>query len=246
MSGPGEPSGADAARGAAPRILLIPAFDEEASLPRVLAAARAAAPDYEIVVVDDGSRDATSAVAAAAGARVLRHAVNLGYGAAVQTGYKYALARGAAVVVQLDADGQHDPADVATLAEPVLRGDLDLVVGSRFLAPTGYPMGAARSLGRRLFSAVARAFGLRLSDPTSGFQALSPRMLALYAADTFPSDYPDVDVLIAAHRRGARIGERSVRMRPATRPSLLHSRLTPFYYVYRTLLAVWAATSRRP
>jgi len=245
-------SGGDAARGAraepaaGPRILLVPAFEEEASLPAVLAAARAAVPDYERVVVDDGSRDATSAVAAAAGATVLRHAINLGYGAALQTGYKYALARGASLVVQLDADGQHDPADAPALAEPVLRGELDLVIASRFLAPTGYPTSAARSLGRRLFSAVARAFGLRITDPTSGFQALSPRMLALYAADSFPSDYPDVDVLIGAHRRGARIGERSVRMKPAERPSLLHSRLTPFYYVYRTLLAVWAATSRRP
>lgn len=230
---------------AGPRIALIPAYNEARSLPGVLASLRAAVPDYQIVVVNDGSSDATAALALAGGARVLSHAGNLGYGAAVQTGYKEALRQGASLLVQLDADGQHDPADVARLAEPVVRGECDILIGSRFLEPTGFPMSAARNLGRRLFIAVARAFGLTLTDPTSGFQALSPAALRFYARDFFPSDYPDVDVLVSAHRHGLQIRELGIRMQSAERPSTLHSGLSPFYYVYRTLLAVWAATSRR-
>jgi len=220
--------------------ILIPAFNEEASLPRLLAELARVAPEYERVVIDDGSRDRSAALAAAAGATVLRHPYNLGYGAAIQTGYKHALACGAPYVVQMDADGQHLPAELAALAAPVARGDCDVALGSRFLEASGYEMGAARSLGRRLFQYVAQRAGLEVTDPTSGFQALSRRALALYAGDWFPSDYPDVDVLIAATRAGLRIREIPVRMAAGARPSTLHSGWKPLYYVYKMLLSVWA------
>lgn len=224
--------------------LVIPAFNEAERLPQVLADVAAAVPGFEVVVVDDGSADDTAAVAAAHGAHVLRHPFNLGYGAAVQSGYKYAHGRGAALLVQMDADGQHDPAQIPRLVEPIARGELDLVVGSRFLEPTGYRMGFAKSTGRRLFRWLARLYGLELTDPTSGFQAMNGRVLELYTRDFFPSDYPDVDVLLTAHRSGLRVGERSVTMSAGLRESTLHYRLTPVYYVYRTLLAVWAASAR--
>lgn len=225
------------------KALVIPAFDEERRLPAVLAGVAAAAPDFVVVVVDDGSRDGTARVAREAGARVLRHPFNLGYGAALQTGYKYAIRAGASLLVQMDADGQHDPRDVPALAEPVERGEFDLAVGSRFLGPGGYEMGAARSAGRSFFRAVLRAFGLRVTDPTSGFQAMNRAVLDLYASDMFPSDYPDVDVLLCAHRHGLRVGERPVTMAPSPRASTLHSGLAPIYYVYKVMLSVWAASS---
>jgi hypothetical protein len=227
------------------RVLVIPAYQEEARLGPVLEAVARAAVDCEVVVVDDGSRDATAAVAARAGARVLRHPFNLGYGAALQTGYKYALERGASCLVQMDADGQHDPADVPALLAAVERGECDLVVGSRFLGRGDYRMGALHTLGRRVFQAIARIAGLHVSDPTSGFQAMNRRVLEVYARDFFPTDYPDLDVLLTAWRNGLRVGECAVQMRPATRASTLHGGLRSVYYIYKMLLSTWTAARRR-
>jgi hypothetical protein len=224
-------------------VLILPAFDEAASLPGLLAEIRRVAPRFELVVIDDGSRDATAAAARAGGAHVLRHPFNLGYGAALQSGYKWALARGAELLVQMDADGQHLPSEIAGLVAPVERGACDLVVGSRFLEERGYRMGALRSLGRALFRVLARAAGLTVTDPTSGFQAMNRRALALYADDWFPPDYPDVDVLVCALRAGIRVEEHPVRMAAGARPSTLHSGWKPLYYGYKMLLSLWAATA---
>ena len=227
------------------RVLVIPAYQEAERLGAVLEAVARAGVECEVVVIDDGSRDATAEVAARAGARVLRHPFNLGYGAALQTGYKYALERGASLLVQMDADGQHDPADVPALLAAVERGECDLVVGSRFLGHGGYRMGALRALGRRVFQAIARLAGLAVSDPTSGFQAMNRRVLEVYARDFFPTDYPDVDVLLTAWRHGLRVGERPVRMQPGTRASRLHGGLRSLYYVYKMLLSTSTAARHR-
>jgi glycosyltransferase involved in cell wall biosynthesis len=202
-------------------LLIIPAYNEARNLPAVLRDLRAAALDLEVVVLDDGSTDETAAVA-----------------------YKLALARRAPLLVQMDADGQHRPDEIAELVEPVRRGDADLAVGSRFLEPTSYDMGPLKRLGRGLFRILAGWAGLRVTDPTSGFQAMNERVLQLYVTDFFPTDFPDIDVLLTAHRHGLRIRECPVHMDPAPRKSSLHSGLRPLYYVYRTALALWVAASR--
>jgi hypothetical protein len=225
------------------KVLLIPAFNEARRLPAVLTGVAAAVPDFAVIVVDDGSRDETAQVARDAGARVLCHPFNLGYGAALQTGYKYAIRSGAELLVQMDADGQHAPRDIPALVAAVERDELDLAIGSRFLGLGDYEMGAMKSAGRRFLRAVLRAFGLRITDPTSGFQAMNRAVLDLYASDMFPSDYPDVDVLLCAHRHGLRVGERPVAMGPSPRASTLHSGLAPLYYVYKVMLSVWVASS---
>jgi len=227
-------------------VLVIPSFNEAPRLPALLARIAEEKTGLEVVVVDDGSRDATAEVAARAGATVLRHPFNLGYGAGLQTGYKYAREVGAKWVVPMDADGQHDPSDIRRLLAPLERGECDLVIGSRFLAPTGYAMGLTRTLGRRFFVGLARAFGIRVTDPTSGFQALGRRVLELYAGDSFPSDYPDVDVLLTAHRHGLAVREISVEMHASQRKSTLHGGLRSIWYVYKMLLAVWAASGGGP
>jgi glycosyltransferase involved in cell wall biosynthesis len=228
---------------AAPReelLVLIPAFNEAARLPAVFQELAGLSERHRVVVVDDGSRDGTSGVAHELGATVLRLPFNQGYGAALQTGYKYAKECKAALIVQMDADGQHDPRDIPALIEPIRRGEADLVIGSRFLEQTSYRMGRTRTVGRLLFQRIARWAGLEVTDPTSGFQALNRRVLELYSGDFFPSDYPDVDVLLAAFRRGLRIQERTVHMRAETRKSTLHGGLKSSYYVYRLALALWA------
>jgi glycosyltransferase involved in cell wall biosynthesis len=211
----------------------------------VLEAVARAALGYEVVVVDDGSSDGTAAVARRLGAGVISHPFNLGYGAALQTGYKAALELGAPLVVQMDADGQHDPALIPRLVAPIERDEADLVLGSRFLEPGGYRMGWFQTLGRLLFRLLARLFALEVTDPTSGFQAMNRAVLEMYAEDFYPSDYPDVDVLLDAHRHGLRVREVAVTMSAGARASTLHGGLRDLSYAYRMLLSVWAATARR-
>jgi len=226
-------------------VLIIPAFNEADRLAGVIGAVHQADVKCQVVVIDDGSADDTARVAARCGATVVRHPFNMGYGAALQTGYKYALAHGASILVQMDADGQHDPREIPKLMAPVLAGELDLVVGSRFLGESDYRMGALRRLGRGLFRSIARAGGLRVSDPTSGFQVMNHQVLDMYARDFFPTDYPDVDVLLTAFRTGLRVGEEHVRMSEGTRSSTLHGGMRSVYYVYKMLLSIWSVSSRR-
>ncbi len=223
-------------------IIVVPAYNEQAHLEGLLRSLAAAEPSAEILVVDDGSHDATAQIAAEAGARVLRHPFNLGYGAALQTGYKYALSVGADVLIQMDADGQHDPAQISQLVAPLLAGACDLVIGSRFLESSGYAMGRTRNLGRQVFRLLGRIAGIQVTDPTSGFQALNRKTLELYSEEFFPHDYPDVDVLVMAARRGIRIQECAVRMNESPRDSTLHGGVRAVYYVYKMVLSLWAAS----
>lgn len=225
-------------------LLIIPAYNEAGRIETVLQGIAATGTDCRVVVVDDGSQDGTGDIARRLGVTVLQHPFNLGYGAALQTGYKFALHAGADVVVQMDADGQHDPADIHELLQLIRDDRHDLVVGSRFLEISGYRMGMVRRIGRWVFSRLARLAGVRVSDPTSGFQALNRRVLEVYAEDFFPNDYPDVDVLVAAFRNGLRVGEHPVHMSEGTRASSLHGGLRPIYYVYKMMLSTWSASAR--
>jgi glycosyltransferase involved in cell wall biosynthesis len=228
--------------------LIIPAYNEAKNLPRVLKAIEDAKLEAEIVVVDDGSTDDTARTAAALGARVVRHPFNMGYGAAIQTGYMYALEHGAELLVQMDADGQHDPSQIPSMVEPIRSGECDLVIASRFLEATGYRMGWARTAGRKLFEALGRLSGVNVTDPTSGFQAMNRATMELYVRDFFPHDYPDVDVLVMASRHGLRVRECASVMSPGMRQSQLHGGARTFYYVYKMLVSMWAASrhGRRP
>jgi hypothetical protein len=236
------------AAGPRPGLVLIPAFNEAARLGAVVERVRAVVPDLEVLVVDDGSADATSAAARRRGARVLRHPFNLGYGAALHTGYKYAARHGYAFVVQLDADGQHDPADVPRLLAPLARGEADVVVGSRFVRPSGYRMGWPRSLARSFFRRVlVLCGGPRIADPTSGFQALSAAAVRFCCGEFYPTDFPDIDVLLLLHRRGFRILEVPVDMAPSPPGRVtMHAGAQALYYPYKMLLATFRSVFAPP
>ena len=228
-------------------LVLVPAFNEAARLGRVLAGIRAAAPDADVLVVDDGSLDDTSGVARAAGARAVRLSFNLGYGVAVQTGYKLAVRERYACVVQLDADGQHEPADIPALLGVIARGEADVAIGSRFLGgSTAYRAGAVRRLGMGLFALLAWLLtGIRFSDVTSGFRAFSGDVVRFVATEWYPTDYPDADVLITLRRAGFRLREVPVRMYPRAGGSSMHAGLKPIYYVFKMLLSVALVPVRR-
>lgn len=224
--------------------VVIPALNEQDSLPTLLASLRRVLPGARCVVVDDASTDRTREVALAGGAVVLSHATNLGYGGALQTGYRYCLARGLTALLQLDADGQHDPDTLPGLLAASRESGADVLLGSRFLDGGSYPMSWPRRVGRRLFARVARSRGLAVTDPTSGLQVLSPAAVALYTGDFFPENYPDLDVLLVAHQHGLRIAEHPVHMHEARRPSRLHGGFSSVFYLYRLGLSLWAGLRR--
>jgi len=230
-----------------PRILVIvPAHDEEESLPRTLAEVRAAAPDVDLLVVDDGSRDRTAGAAREAGVAVVRHPVNLGVGGALQTGFRFACERGYDVGVQLDADGQHDPSYLAALLEPVLAGRCNVAIGSRYVTRTGYRAPPGRRLGMLLFSGVVQlALGQRIADTTSGFRAYD-RVTMEHCQHDFPKDFPDAPLLIALARRGLRLLEVPVVMRERVAGHSFYTLGKQLYYPYKNLLASIMALIRRP
>jgi glycosyltransferase involved in cell wall biosynthesis len=198
-----------------------------------------ALPEADVLVVDDGSEDATAAEAENAGAIALSLPTNGGYGTALQTGYKYAVRHGYTLVGQIDADGQHRAEYLSAMLACIRENRADVVVGSRFLAKDGhYQTPFARSLGIRLFARVASlATGQLVTDPTSGFQMMRIEIARLFARDVFPVDYPDADILILLHRTGYRVRELPVQMRPSPGTSMHSTQSTP-YYVYKMLLSI--------
>jgi glycosyltransferase involved in cell wall biosynthesis len=231
----------------APRVLVIvPAHNEQDSLPRTLEEVRARATGVDVLVVDDGSLDGTSAAARRAGVPVVRHPVNLGVGGALQTGFRWAVDHGYDVGVQLDADGQHDPACLAALLEPVLAGRCDVSIGSRYVARTGYRTPRARRLGMLVFSSlVSAALGQRITDTTSGFRAYNRAVMDVCQHD-FPKDFPDAPLLIALARRGFRLSEVAVEMRERQAGQSFYTLGKSLYYPYKNLLASLMALLQRP
>lgn len=236
-----------------PRVLIvIPAYNEAAVIREVIEGIEGSGlnASFEILVVDDGSSDATCRVARAAGVRTVSLIRNLGYGYALQTGYRVASDEAYDIVVQMDGDGQHDPASIPGLLEPILRGEADVVVGSRALSPVFYPMPFARKLGQRLFSWILKGLcGLRIGDPTSGFQALSAPAVRLFLED-FPGDYPDADTLLYVHLNGMRVVEVPATFRVNPAGTSMHSGLAaPAYYIYKmtlSLVLTWVRHRGRP
>jgi glycosyltransferase involved in cell wall biosynthesis len=227
-------------------LVVIPAFNEAAIIGEVLAWIRAVDTSLSIVVVDDGSTDETAEVARQAEAHVVTLPFNMGYGVALQTGYKYALREGYDCVVQIDGDGQHEPADIPGLLEVIQRGEADVALGSRFLGGGTYQVEMARRVGMRLFRALAYTLtGVWFSDVTSGFQALNADVLRFFTTERYPVDYPDADVLIMLMRAGFKIKEVPVRMNPRARAGSMHSGLRPLYYVFKMLLSVLLTPLRR-
>ena len=230
-----------------PRVLVvIPAHNEQASLPATLAEVRAHAPSVDVLVVDDGSHDDTARVARAQGATVVRHPVNLGVGGALQTGFRWACRRGYDIAVQLDADGQHDPRYLEALLAPVIAGHCDVSIGSRFVSATGYRAPWNRRLGMLLFSGVVGlALGRPIYDTTSGFRAYARRVIDVCQYD-FPKDFPDAPLLIALARRGFRLEEVPVDMRERTAGRSFYTLGKQLYYPYKNLLASLMALIRKP
>lgn len=227
-------------------VLVIPAYREAGRVGDVVRAVRRLGVPLDVVVVDDGSPDDTAAEAEAAGAMVVRHPFNLGYGSALHSGYCYAWRAGYARVLQMDADGQHDPTMLPRLVAALDAG-ADIALGSRYLDGCAPAQSLLRCVGTKLFAWVAsRWLRTRITDPTSGFQGLSRRALESVVHDGFPEDFPDTDVLIEHHRRGLKVTEVPVVMHPRRGGVSMHRGARVAYYGYKMLLTLALLPVRRP
>jgi glycosyltransferase involved in cell wall biosynthesis len=239
------PSSVGAPLAAVKRIAIVPAFNEERNLPRLLGELHELDPGLEIVVVSDGSTDRTAEVAAAAGAHVVELPFNLGIGGAVQTGFRFAWEGGYTLAVRLDGDGQHDPGQLRAIVAPVVADEADLSIGSRFLSGGGYQSSAARRVGIRVLARVVSWIAHeRLTDTTSGFQAANRRTIRLFAAD-LPRDYPEVEGLVMAIRHHLRVKEVPVTMREREHGQSSIGSLASVYYMIKVLLAIFVDLFRR-
>lgn len=227
-------------------LVVIPAFNEAANVAAVVADVRENLPGFDVLVIDDGSTDATAQAARAAGATVLRLPLNSGYGVALQTGYMYAVRQGYSTVAQMDADGQHQARYMPELLQLVRDGVADIVIGSRFLDRDGhYQPSRARKIGMGLFSRMAsRIMRQHVSDPTSGYQVMRIEVARFFCSDVYPADYPDADILILLHRSGFHVTERAVQMRMPQGKSM-HAGHRSLYYVYKMFLSI-LVTMLRP
>ncbi len=230
------------------KLAIVPAYNEAEAIARTVVEIRERAPDFDVLVVDDGSTDATAEQAMAAGATLVRLPVNQGIGGAMQTGYLYACQNDYDVAVQLDGDGQHDPRYLdGLLKRLVATPGVDMVVGSRFLDDDrgAFRSSAARRAGIRIFARVLSLItGQRVTDPTSGMRMTNRRAIHLFA-DDYPHDYPEVEAILLMHVHRLRCCEVPVRMRPRTTGESAISSWRSAYYMLKVLLAIAIGLCRR-
>ncbi len=230
------------------RILaIVPAYNEGEMVGRVVRDIKRQDPPWDVVVIDDGSVDDTVFQAEEAGAMVVRHPFNLGIGGAMQSGYKYALAKGYDVAVQVDGDGQHKPEYLAQMLEKLHTSgaEADMVYGTRFRGDPGYKVPIGRRAGNLIFSVVLTAITRqKITDPTSGFRMVNRRGIELFARD-YPHDYPEVEAILMLNAHHLRIHEVDVRMnaRGFGRSSIDYPRSA--YYMAKVLLAIFVGLLRR-
>ncbi|MCC5843396.1 MAG: glycosyltransferase family 2 protein [Verrucomicrobia bacterium] len=219
-------------------VLLIPAFNEEEALGPLLAEVRTHCPGLKIVVINDASQDATSAVARKAGAVVLDLPVNLGVAGAMQAGFRWAIHHEYTYAIRCDSDGQHPPASISDLCAHMEATGVDLVIGSRALSENSFDNSFLRRLGigylSRFLSLICRH---RVTDPTSGFQMVN-HLLMYYFAHEYPSDYPEPESLALLRRQGYRFSEVAVPFRARQGgTSSLHG-FSSLYFAFKVTFAL--------
>lgn len=222
-------------------LIIIPAYNEEACILQVVQELRAVCPDYDYVVVNDCSTDGTLDVLRENRLSYINLPCNLGIGGNVQTGYRYAVAQGYDVTVQMDGDGQHMPEFLPLIVDKVCSGACDMCVGSRFIKKQGFQTSFMRRFGIGFLKTLLRLLcGVRVSDVTSGFRACGKELTAFFA-ENYAQDYPEPEAIMAATMAGFRVAEAPVEMRERTTGASSISPLKSAYYMIKVSLGILLA-----
>ena len=219
-------------------LVIIPAYNEAENIRGVILSVKKEVPHADVIVINDGSSDATSQVAKGLGVRVVDLLYNMGIGAAMQTGYIYAADKGYDIALQVDGDGQHPPDQIHKVISPVIEGKADIAIGSRFLGEGDYVPSLARSIGIKTFSGMLSVITRqKVTDPTSGFRAVNKDVIRFYARD-YPEDYPEPEAIALLHKAGFRIAEVPIRMEARVWGKSSITYFRAFYYMVKVTLAV--------
>jgi len=220
-------------------LVIIPAYNEEGSVEKVVEEIHTYIPQVEVLVVNDGSTDKTLERARTAGVNVLDLPFNLGIGGAMQAGYKFALEKKYDIAIQVDGDGQHDPKEIPKLLQALEEKEVDMVIGSRFIGDSEFKSSMMRRVGISIFSRVISLIvGQKITDPTSGFRAANRRAIQLFAFD-YPQDYPEPEVLVLLYKCGLKVAEVPIGMSKRYAGESSITKLRSIYYMVKVLLAIF-------
>lgn len=219
-------------------LIIIPAYNEAENIERVVDNIVQNFPQYDYVVINDGSSDSTRDICHKRGYQYLNLSINLGIGGAVQTGYKYAKDKGYDIAVQIDGDGQHDISYLANLLPFLRNGEADIVIGSRFIDKEGFQSSAARRTGIKILSTlIFLCTGCKVKDVTSGFRAVNKKFIDIYSSN-YPTDYPEPEAIVAAVMHGGKIKEQPVIMREREKGTSSINLAKSVYYMIKVTLAI--------
>ncbi len=227
-------------------LVIIPAYNEEGSVGKVIEGVRTHLSQADILIVNDGSTDLTSEIAKSMGAVVLDLPFNLGIGGAMQAGYQYAYERGYDIAIQVDGDGQHDPKEIGKLLKALEEKKMDMAIGSRFIGDLGYKSSMMRRVGISIFSKVISILvRQKITDPTSGFRAANRKAIQLFAVN-YPQDYPEPEVLVLLHQCHLKMGEVPVGMSERSSGESSITKIRSIYYMVKVLLAIFVDYFKKP
>ena len=220
------------------KLIIIPAFNEEVNIERTVENIKKDAPGFDYVIINDCSTDSTRKICEEKGYRVVNLPINLGIGGAVQTGYKYALRHDYDVVVQVDGDGQHDPKYLEMMFDELCDKELDMVIGSRFIAKEGFQSSMIRRVGIIYFTKLIKLLtGVTITDPTSGLRMVNRKVIEMFVKD-YPKDYPELESVVAIIKRGCDVREIPVIMKQRQGGVSSISPFKSVYYMIKVTLAI--------
>lgn len=219
-------------------LIIIPAYNEAENIEHVVKHMMEEAPQYDYLVINDGSSDNTLEICREANFHYLDLPINMGIGGAVQAGYVYARKNHYDIAVQMDGDGQHDITYLEQMLQPIMEKKADVVIGSRFLEKEGFQSSASRRMGINILSGLIRlTTGQRIMDVTSGYRAVNRRFIDIYSQD-YPTDYPEPEAIVAAIMHRGRVKEVPVQMKAREGGTSSITFKRSVYYMIKVTLAI--------
>lgn len=227
------------------RLIIIPAYNEEENIKKTVESILRESPEFDYVIINDCSKDKTREICEQNGFNIVNLPINLGIGGAVQTGYKYAMQYGYDIAVQVDGDGQHDPAFLNEMAQVLEKENVDMVIGSRFITKEGFQSSVMRRLGIKYFTMLIKMLtGKIITDPTSGLRMVGKNIIELYAKD-YPKDYPEPESVVAVLRKGMDVKEIPVIMKSRQGGVSSINPSKSVYYMVKVTLAIFVESIRK-